>query len=180
MRTLLITVRRSGTCCLVLVVIAIRGQLFAQKHDLIYKPNIDIGVLGTWPYVRAAQISPFGRYIAYDIDNQPKDSHTLVIIDSSGRWSREYPGGRRFYFSLNERMVIFHQGDTIHLLTLGRSGLDEIIRVTSYTEPIDRSGEWLAYSAIGDSGVVTLLDLLNGKTQKMGKASEYSFDDQGR
>jgi dienelactone hydrolase len=180
MRTLLITVRRSGTCCLVLVVIAIRGQLFAQKHDSIYKQNIDIGVLDTWPYVRAAQISPFGRYIAYDIDNQPKGSHTLAIIDSSGRWSREYPGGRHFYFSLNERLVIFHEGDTIHLLTLGRSGLDEIIRVTSYTEPIDRRGEWLAYSAVGDSGVVTLLDLLNGKTQKMGKASEYSFDDQGR
>ena len=162
------------------MIIAIIGglPLIAQRSSVgLNKPPIDTAVLGKWPYVLDAQISPYGRYVSYCIERQPARSRTLVIQDTSGLWRREFRGVRQCYFCGDEKQAIFQQGDSLHFLTL--RGQDSIIRIRSFRWPWSGEGKWIVYQEKGDE-VLVLVNLLSREKRRLGKVVQYLLERHGK
>lgn len=170
-----------GRYYLLIVVISISGQLYAQNSpSLGSKPNIDIKDLGTWPRLGVVRISPYGRYVGYEMTQASSREHRFVIEDSAVSWKKVYAGVTDCTFSLDERLAIFQQGDTLHFLSLGNDGTERKVRVNRVRQPKGQRGGWIAYSLKDSSARVILLNLLTGKEVRIDQVSDFQFDKAGR
>jgi dipeptidyl aminopeptidase/acylaminoacyl peptidase len=104
---------------------------------------------------------------------------TFVFTDSNGSWRKEYINVASCYFSSDDRIAVFQQGDMLHFLQLGENRADRTIPVRFYQQPQNGSDEWVIYQEEGSVGELVLMNMLNYSERRLGRVDNFLFDRNG-
>lgn len=151
----------------------------SQAQEFSSKTTIDTSVLDKWEKVESPSISNDGNYAVYNILNQPRGYHTLVILSTTDSWKKEFhlkKGGVIGLFSSDNKNFIFQNEDTLCFVQLGKDSHKSIPHVSSFKYP--QSGKWLAYQ-LNNTKEIQLLNLSSGKQQYFSSIEDYLFDENG-
>jgi len=100
----------------------------AQGRDIgTGKPALDTSILYHWPTLQDAAISDDGQYALYSVDQQPRDSRTLVVCSTGSDWRLAVPGGKEGKFSAGGKFVLYK--DAAGDLVIVRCGAGETSRI---------------------------------------------------
>jgi dipeptidyl aminopeptidase/acylaminoacyl peptidase len=153
-----------------------QGQLKTKD-----KPVIDFQAIADWPVLGGAyQISPDGKYVRYSIENQPTGSSTTIVQSTENSWKREYIGISGGIITEDSRRMVWKQGDSLCMLTLGSNEKVDIPHISRYELFIRNKKCWLAYEKTAEDQVLILRDLNSGKEERLPGVGQYQFDSQKR
>lgn len=123
--------------------------------------QLDTNAITHWPSVGDISMSNDGAYVAYETfltpsaPNLPRDSQTLVLQATHGRWKKTLPGAALpARFSADGHWCIFHLKDTLIIQGLGNSERRTIPRVTEDHSYLFKTHELLAYRQNSDDLIV--------------------------
>jgi dienelactone hydrolase len=151
-------------------------QLSPQK-----KPAIDFQAIAHWPVLGGAyQISPNGKYVLYSIENQPVGSATIIVESTDNRWKKEFIGLKGAEFTEENRRMVWKQGDSLCMLTLGSDEKVYIPNISHYELFTKNKKYWLAYEKTAEDQVLVLRDLNSGKEERLSGVEQYQFDSRKR
>jgi dienelactone hydrolase len=147
------------------------------------KPVLDPSVYGKWPSVGAsAAITHDGKYVLYTIDNQPVGGRTLVLQSTDARWKLEVTASDALEAMLTSdtrRAAFLKSGDSLGVVTLGRTAIEYVSGVRSFKLPRRGSAEWLAYQVSSPAGELVLRNLATGRQRAFGAVADYGFSPDG-
>jgi dienelactone hydrolase len=143
--------------CLILFVSFITNLNWAQSG----KPPIDLSVYHQWPYVTDPKLSDDGKYFAYNIQNQPEGSNTLVVRSIQGNWQRQMPGGSNGRFCISSQYFIYQRHDSMLVITTG-SNREKQFAQSEFIQSLPiKNGQWIALKV---NSAFLLYDLTSGKS----------------
>jgi dipeptidyl aminopeptidase/acylaminoacyl peptidase len=153
-----------------------QGQLSPQK-----KPVIDFQAIEDWPKLGGlVRISPNGKYVLYSIENQPVGSSTTVVQSTDNLWKKEFVGISWGIFTEDSRRMVWKQGDSVCLLTLGSNEKVCIPHINRYELFTRNKKCWLAYEKTNGEKELVLRNLNNGQEESLPGVEQYQFDSQKR
>src|SRR6266545_1176345 len=139
---------------------------------LLLLPSIDV--------VAQASISNDGHYVWALVDKTNDNSgSTLVIRSTLTSWKKEILGASKATFAADSKTISYIKNDTLSILTLGTDEQTSKTSVGSFKEPIEGSGEWLAYQSKDQPDQVTLLNRSTQKEIHFKNVTNYYFDSSG-
>jgi dienelactone hydrolase len=77
------------------------------------KQKLGENAILSWPTISGASISKNGRYILYEVSNEPRDSQTIYLCERSGQLIRSFPYAHNAHLSDNSRQVYFLSSDRV-------------------------------------------------------------------
>lgn len=177
-------------CCLVYALCVHSQPVYSQGDRIveqgrsrISKPAIDTVAIKAWTSldVSNAAISPDGRYVSYNIFNQPVGGRTLVIQSADGIWKRNLIGNSPIGFSLDSQQFLFTDktADSLFFLSTGSESLRSVAGIITAEIVEGSNGEWLSYRLKRSPGILVLLNLVNGKEQRYEGVVSYRFYQNG-
>lgn len=161
------------------ILISFAGFSQAQ-YQMASKPAVDTSVFNKWPTLGATLICNNGDYFIYTINNQPIGNKTLVIQSVNKGWIREFIGGTEPFFTNNNKLAIFRNGDILHLLSLESNTLKSISNVAFVRYPSDGVSNWFAYLLKDSTRGLVLYDFYNGEEQKFTGVTDFVFSHDGK
>ncbi|WP_217602355.1 prolyl oligopeptidase family serine peptidase [Chitinophaga sp. GbtcB8] len=162
---------------LLLLSITITTNSTAQKG----KSPIDSNSIYSWPYLSSQVfISNNGKYFAYNIENQPVNSTTLVLRSTTDSWNKRWPGAHPLVFAANNKQLIFTCSDTLYFFQTSTGKLQCIPNVSAIQQPRYQQGQWLAYKFKNGEDLLILQNLVTAKKWRFPAVIDYTFDNNGQ
>jgi dipeptidyl aminopeptidase/acylaminoacyl peptidase len=153
-----------------------QGQLKPKE-----KPAIDFQAIAHWPKLGGlVHISANGKYVVYSIENQPVGSSTTIVQSTDNSWKKEFVGISGGIFTEDSRQMVWKQGDSLCMLTLGCNDKVDIPHISRYELFTRNKKCWLAYEKTTGDQVLVLRDLNSGKEERLSGVGQYQFDSQKR
>jgi dipeptidyl aminopeptidase/acylaminoacyl peptidase len=154
---------------------------FAQNpKQFVSKPPIDSVAIANWVSLGSnVAISNDGSYCAYNIKNQPVHSQTLVVQSLTKDWKKEFPFVDNGFFSQDNKQFCFQRKDTLYFLKLGTEDISIIPAVSSFSQPKNIQGKYIAYKPKTDKQELTILNILSGAKQRFDSVVDYLLSDNG-
>lgn len=149
------------------------------------KPPINISVFDNWHSVSNPAITNNGRYVLYEIRNQPVGSRkegnkTVVVRETKGIWRMELPGVARASFTDDSaRAVFIDSKGSLSLLTLGNSSIEEYPKVSSFELFKPNEAEWIVYQTITPDKELVLRSMVSGRQYSLKGATEHFVNNAG-
>jgi dipeptidyl aminopeptidase/acylaminoacyl peptidase len=164
-----------------LIGIGISLPAYSQGQLPPKKPAIDFQAIVHWPKLGGlVQISPNGKYVLYNIENQPVGSSTTIVQSTDNSWEKEFVGISGGIFTEDSRRMVWKQGDSLCMLTLGSDEKAYIPHISRY-ELFNRNKKcWLAFEKTTEGQILVLWDLNSGKEERLSGVEQYQFDSQKR
>lgn len=146
-----------GQKILILLLIVMNLHSYGQNNSS--RPMIDSAAYAQWSYLGNYHLSSNGDYLAYEINNKPRSSRTLVVRSANGEWQQTFVGGKFVDFTKDSRKAILTlRGDSLAVLSLGGSAVSYINPVQ--TDNIRLSADdWLFYQ---EKDSVSMFNLKTG------------------
>lgn len=166
-----------------LIALFLKTSLFSFAQTLkqsLSKPPIDSTAIKKWVHLGSnLEISNDGRYCMYNILNQPMGKQTLVVQSLANNWKKEIPFVDKGFFSQDSKQFVFKRKDTLFFSQLGTDAFKTVSSVTTYQQPSNKKGEWIAYQLKNDCQELVVLNLLSGTQQHFDSVEDFSFGDNG-
>jgi dipeptidyl aminopeptidase/acylaminoacyl peptidase len=146
------------------------------------KPPLDTFALRTWPSLQTAvSITGDGRYFTYFINNQPVNKCTFVIKATSAVWEKRFilDGTPNGMFSVDDRQIVFSNGDSLCVLFLGTDSIRYVTNISSYRFSKSGKGQWLAYKQKNGNNKLVLEDICTGNRKQFDSVGDFSFSESG-
>lgn len=129
--------------CLYLLSLIYSTFAFSQKKTITYDD------LHEWKSLGGFIASPNGKYVLYDINNEPISKGTLVIKSLDGKYERKFmntSGAFNTLITNDNRYVVFMQGlDSMCIVDLKDKELRYVENVTSYKVIKGKESNFLTY-----------------------------------
>jgi len=167
----------------VLIFLHVYAICWSQKQIQISytgKPFIDSTAIVNWPWLGLSKISDDGKFCMYSIENQPVESHTLIIKSTEKNWKKEFVNAEDGFFSPDSRKFIFQSKDTLSFLMLGSDHLSYVTEVNSYKQISHQKDGWLAYLLNNNTQELVLQNMLSGKETCFPGVTNYTFGPGGK
>jgi dipeptidyl aminopeptidase/acylaminoacyl peptidase len=153
-----------------------QGQLTSQKE-----PVIDFKAIEDWPQLGGlVHISANGKYVLYRIENQPVGSSTTIVQSTDNSWKKAFVGISGGIITEDSRRIVWKQGDSLCLLTLGSNEMAYIPNISRYELFTWNKKCWLAYEKTAEDKALVLRDLNSGKEERLSEVEQYQFESQKR
>ncbi len=137
------------------------------------KPTINDKSYDNWYYISQipALINPDGNYIAYTIENLPKNHKTLSIQNIDSSWKRTFiDAGDPIFINTGKKSIcyVLGQHDSLYILQLGSSEVEIIPNVKSISliqpHTWSTAPQWISIST--KDHYLTLINKITGKKFK--------------
>jgi dipeptidyl aminopeptidase/acylaminoacyl peptidase len=163
-----------------LIGIGINMPAFSQGHlPPKQKPVIDFQAIANWPKLGGlVRISPNGKFVLFSIENQPTGSSTTIVQSMDNSWKKEFVGISGGIITEDSRRMVWKQGDSLCLLTLGGNEKVDIPHISRYELFTRNKKCWLAYEKTTEHRTLVLRDLNSGKEEVLPRVEQYQFDSQ--
>jgi hypothetical protein len=87
------------------------GMLYVFPQNSPVKPPLDLQTYKTWSSIGYGKISDDGKYVIYDIDNEPAGSRTYIVKAMDNSWEKKYIGALAARFDEHRGLAIIEQSD---------------------------------------------------------------------
>lgn len=140
------------------------------------KSSIDINILNKWPVVCCPAISDDGRYVSYNVINQPAGSNTLITQSTKNSWKVEITGVNisSTITADSKRLIFSKKNDSLGIITLKKRVISYIPHVRSF-HLIDKHR--IAYISTDPENELVLHDLNTGISQSFRGVTAYLFSE---
>src|SRR5579863_9634684 len=144
------------------------------------KPVIDSTVYNKWPEVTTPAIANNGKYVAYNIENQPSGNRSLIIVSLLQKWTIQIDGAEQFKFSDDSRFGVFRKSnDSLGIIDLSRKVITNVPFVNSFKLVATTDGNWLGYLLHNSSNDLILRNLDTDSLKKYTNVLSYVLADNG-
>jgi dipeptidyl aminopeptidase/acylaminoacyl peptidase len=158
--------------------------LFGQGSSLtksmeLQKPALDTGIFagnmwGKWKRARGAKISNNGRYVFYEIFNQPMGGTITVFRPISEEWEMKFQDAKMPVITDDSKQAIFiNQHDSLCSITLDNASLKFIADAQSFENWNAAGKERIVYRMKTQSNGLVLQDINTSHCQYYEDVAEY-------
>lgn len=163
---------------IIILLIATISLVNFCEAQRVEKSVLDTGILGKWPKLsdQPPVISSKGKYVAYSVEEGSQHKTSLIIKNIRTGWEKTYAASLSgFHFFDDESEAVFPGEDSLHFVNLV-NGTERRIKIKpSYGEP---QSNWLTFKDWDDR--LILINLFTKRKIKVGKASSFTLDADGR
>ena len=146
------------------------------------KIPLDIEASQHWPVLNCENISNNGKYFSYTTE-KPGFNCNLRVEAIDGSWKEEFKGVHdNGLFTANSQYFIFYSqtADSIGVLQVGGDSIRYFEHVSDFKAPDLGDGRWLACKLKHPEGMLLIVDLLTGHTERVPKVVSFLFGNQGQ
>jgi dienelactone hydrolase len=135
------------------------------------KPPIDLKTLGSFSFLRNAQISGNGQFVAY-LENRTKSDVYTHVISTGTSWIYMLPGEVNGYFSDDSKYFYYLKNDTLSFIELGTKKVKRIPGVKKIKKPTSSTNGNIGYTLYAEPQNLYLVNPVNKKIQKFWNVEE--------
>jgi dipeptidyl aminopeptidase/acylaminoacyl peptidase len=144
------------------------------------KSFIDTSDFKAWPFATNGKISDNGRYVVYNVKNQPGKNNTLILSTTNGGWRKEISDALDGVFSADSKKVIISlPNNSLQIFSFEDSSSQDINNVLSFTCFNNKDSDWLIYQLKGMKKELIVHNLKTGTSDSFFNVVKYSVCENG-